>query len=171
LRHRAIGAPPERHYNGLRRKSGVSQMACKPGFVCHALRHGDGHSSGMTVARHLKRPTRTAQGGKPLRKRCRSRAQPLFGLAPGGVCPASHRCRDRGALLPHHFTLTRAKRGRYIFCGTFPWITPGGRYPPPLSVEPGLSSRPCGRAAIRPSGGTEHREAGWNYQRYLAALS
>ncbi len=32
----------------------------------------------------------------------------LFGLAPGGVCRAARRCRRRGALLPHHFTLTGA---------------------------------------------------------------
>ena len=29
----------------------------------------------------------------------------LFGLAPHGVCRATHRCRWRGALLPHPFTL------------------------------------------------------------------
>src|ERR1700691_5011799 len=32
----------------------------------------------------------------------------LFCLAPGGVCRAARRCRRRGALLPHHFTLTVA---------------------------------------------------------------
>jgi len=30
----------------------------------------------------------------------------LFGLAPGGVCRAVDCCQRRGALLPHHFTLT-----------------------------------------------------------------
>ena len=30
----------------------------------------------------------------------------LFGLAPGGVCRAIACCQGRGALLPHHFTLT-----------------------------------------------------------------
>ena len=31
---------------------------------------------------------------------------PLFGLTPGGACPATGCCHPRGALLPHHFTLT-----------------------------------------------------------------
>jgi len=36
----------------------------------------------------------------------------------------------RGALLPHHFTLTqRMTVRRYIFCGTFPQVTLAGRYP------------------------------------------
>ena len=30
--------------------------------------------------------------------------------------------------------------GRFVFCGTVPRVTPGGRYPPPRPVEPGLSS-------------------------------
>ena len=29
---------------------------------------------------------------------------------------------------------------RSIFCGTCPWVAPGGCYPPPCSVESGLSS-------------------------------
>ena len=33
---------------------------------------------------------------------------PLFGLAPGGVYPAVACYHRRGALLPHHFTLTGA---------------------------------------------------------------
>jgi hypothetical protein len=35
---------------------------------------------------------------------------PLFGLAPGGVYPAVECCHRRGALLPHHFTLTGAQK-------------------------------------------------------------
>ena len=71
---------------------------------------------------------------------------PLFGLAPGGVCHAVCRCRRRGALLPHPFTLASSvvARGdrRSALCGTFPELRacaqlrvvppPGGRYPPPL---------------------------------------
>jgi len=45
--------------------------------------------------------------------------------------------------------------GRYNFCGTFPEVTFGGGYPPPFSVEPGLSSRYCYPAITRPSGGRE----------------
>ncbi len=36
----------------------------------------------------------------------RAAPPPLFGLAPHGVCPAGPIARTRGALLPHHFTLT-----------------------------------------------------------------
>ena len=66
---------------------------------------------------------------------------PLFGLAPGGVYQASPVTRAAGALLPHRFTLTPIQTGRFVFCGTFPRVTPGGRYPPPCPAEPGLSSR------------------------------
>jgi len=38
-------------------------------------------------------------------------AQPLFGLAPSGVCLAATRYRERGALLPHPFTLTLPVNG------------------------------------------------------------
>ena len=37
----------------------------------------------------------------------------LFGLAPGGVCRASPVTRGTGALLPHHFTLTRHQTVRF----------------------------------------------------------
>ena len=62
----------------------------------------------------------------------------LFGLAPDGVYPAIDCYQRRGALLPHHFTLTRR---RYIFCGTFRGLAPPRRYLASCSVEPGLSSR------------------------------
>jgi len=50
----------------------------------------DGHSSGTPVARRLKQPTRTAESG-PIPKQVRTHrlAPSLFGLAPGGVCPAA----------------------------------------------------------------------------------
>ena len=56
------------------------ESACKPGSV------GDSHSSGTHVAVRLKRPTRgharaARRGARPL--------VPLFGLAPGGVYPAT----------------------------------------------------------------------------------
>jgi len=67
----------------------------------------------------------------------------LFGLAPGGVYHAAECCHLRGALLPHHFTLTRTRLsrcGRYIFCCTFRRLTPPRDYLAPCPVEPGLSS-------------------------------
>ena len=56
------------------------EPAYKPGSVVNS------HSSGMRVAAHLKQPTRelvraARRGSKPL--------APLFGLAPGGVYPAT----------------------------------------------------------------------------------
>jgi len=47
-------------------------------------------------------------------------------------------------------------RRRFAFCGTVPRVTPGGRYPPPRPVEPGLSSAaPASRGRRgRPAGST-----------------
>ncbi len=97
--------------------------------------------------------------GMPAQLR-RAGAPFLFGLAPGGVCPAtpvtsravrSYRTfsplpvftlrvttwRARGLVTPK---LQSSEGGRYFLCGTFPGIAPGGDYPPPFPVEPGLSS-------------------------------
>jgi hypothetical protein len=56
----------------------------------------------------------------------------LFGLAPGGVYRAvpvtSNAVRSYRTFSP----LPTDKAGwRYIFCGTFPRVTPAGRYPAP----------------------------------------
>ncbi len=139
--------------DGFRRKG---QTACKPGSV--PAEAGDGHSSGTPVAGRLARPTRAAArkhacGAGPL-------AAPIRSCSRWGL-PCRSRCRERGALLPHPFTLARRPETR----------RPGGLLsvalsrgsPPPgvtrhrVSVEPGLSSLPArtGRAAIRPSGGRE----------------
>ncbi len=72
--------------------------------------------------------------------------------------PCRRRCRRRGALLPHPFTLAviiPAARAawtvrRFAFCGTFPEVTPAGRYPAScfrgartfLSTEWGAAIRP-----------------------------
>ena len=66
----------------------------------------------------------------------------LFGLATGGVYLAAACYHLRGALLPHHFTLT-PRTGRYIFCCTFRGLAPPRRYLAPCPVEPGLSSPPA----------------------------
>ena len=52
----------------------------------------------------------------------RSTNTPLFGLAPGGVYLAAVCCHPRGALLPHHFTLTAGTRPEAVsFLLHFPW--------------------------------------------------
>jgi hypothetical protein len=71
----------------------------------------------------------------------------LFGLAPGGVYPATPIAQGTGELLPHLFTLIPTFVGTVFFCGTF--LTPefcnaefgnSPHYGPPCPVELGLSS-------------------------------
>jgi len=96
------------------------------------VKAGDGHSSGTPVAERLVRPTRATA-----RKHAWARrpVPPLFGLAPGGVYRRRRRCRKRGALLPHPFTLTRNPEGVRAVC--FLWHCPWGR---PRRVLPGTVS-------------------------------
>jgi hypothetical protein len=86
------------------------ESADKPGSVV------DNHSSGTSVTTGLKQPTR---------KHPRAWAYAsLFGLAPDGVYPAAECCHPRGALLPHHFTLTPPHpktKGAVYFLWHFPW--------------------------------------------------
>jgi len=64
----------------------------------------------------------------------------LFGLAPSGVYLAVSCYQLRGALLPHLFTLTLNKSGRFLFCGTFRKLALPRRYLALYPMEPGLSS-------------------------------
>jgi len=67
----------------------------------------------------------------------------LFGLAPGGVYLAAECCHLRGALLPHHFTLTWPRSDRAVcFLLHFPWT----RVPQAL---PG--TLPCGARTFLPA--------------------
>jgi hypothetical protein len=85
----------------------------KPGSVV------DNHSSGTAVADCLKQPTREPVQARYERKRPYA---PLFGLAPGGVYRAAVCCHPRGALLPHHFTLTGTEVSAVSFLWHFPWV-------------------------------------------------
>ena len=85
----------------------------KPGSVV------DNHSSGTAVTDCLKQPTREPVQARYGRERP---SAPLFGLAPGGVCRAAVCCHPRGALLPHHFTLTGTKAPAVYFLWHFPWV-------------------------------------------------
>ena len=103
-----------------------NELADKPGPVV------DSHSSGMSVAEHLKQPTRI-QHGSCLRI-------PIWSCSEWGL-PCHLCCHRRGALLPHHFNLTGpARLRRYIFCCTCHRFTPSRRYLALYPVEPGLSS-------------------------------
>ena len=81
------------------------KSACKPGSVV------DSHSSGTRVAARLERPTRTRHGPR--------HGVPIWPCSEWGLpCHACYQA--RGALLPHHFTLTGQGPAVY-FLWHFPW--------------------------------------------------
>ena len=133
------------------------QPACKPGSVGHhslAQVIRDGHSSGTMFAHGLEQPTRTASLTSPCgvitRKRTYRVAVPIRFCSRCGL-PCRFRCRIRGALLPHLFTLTAPKPRRAKAGGSFSVALSLGSPPPDvirhrMSMEPGLSSP----AAFRP---------------------
>jgi hypothetical protein len=131
------------------------QPACKPGSVGHrplARTIRDGHSSGTTFARCLEQPTRTAGLTSPCgviaSQRTLRVAVPIRSCSRCGL-PCRLRCRSRGALLPHLFTLASLpyprKRGGRWGSGSFSVALSLGLPPPDvirhrMSMEPGLSS-------------------------------
>ena len=149
---------------GLRKNC---QTVCKPGSVPLSTQEFpgtqkvDGHSSGTLVAERLARPTRAATrkhacGPKP-------GMPPLFGLAPGGVCLATTvadgAVRSYRTLSPLPVCVpgkTWNIERRFAFCGTFPGVTPAGRYPAPCSRGARTFLPPqdshMRQVAIRPSG-------------------
>ena len=116
-------------------RSQLSRGACKPGSVPDAVslagplaKAAAIHLGGALLRRSSDQPGLPGSETDPLRPEGLGK-QPLFGLAPGGVCRAACRCRKRGALLPHPFTLasplsfdTLGMSGdrRSALCGTFP---------------------------------------------------
>jgi len=128
--------------------------------------------AGMAI--HLGRSSPNASRDRPERRRGRParrrRRMPMPPAAPTWSCsrwgfPCHRRCRRRGALLPHHFTLAahaiprRAHMGSAVcFLWHFPWGRPRRALPgtvPPWSPDfPPFAkaARPGRRAAIRPSG-------------------
>lgn len=88
----------------------VVKSACKPGSVV------DNHSSGTHVAARLKRPTRTRHGPR--------HGVPIWPCSEWGL-PCHACCQARGALLPHHFTLTVRRKDpgglAVYFLWHFPW--------------------------------------------------
>ena len=97
--------------------------------LSHRRSSGDDHSSGASVTGRLARPTRAAapKTRLPVRTRRSGRpAAPTWSCSRWGL-PCRFRCRTRGALLPHPFTLARRCR-------------PGGL----LSVALSLGSPPPG---------------------------
>ena len=90
----------------------------------------DGHSSGTPIAGRLEQPTRVTGVKTRLRAGFPRTRPPLFGLAPGGVCRAAPvtsravRSYRTFSPLPRR---AEAWRWRFVFCGTFPGVAPGGR--------------------------------------------
>ena len=89
------------------------------------------HSSGTAVTGRLLQPTREPVRIRRIAPLLGDNA-PLFGLAPGGVYRAANRYRSRGALLPHHFTLTGQGPAVY-FLWHFPWACAPQALPGALS--------------------------------------
>ena len=77
----------------------------------------------------------------------------LLDLAPRGGYLAAPITKRVGALLPHLFTLTHARRtGNLFLCGPYPSVTRPGRYPARHPLERGLSSGTlCAPATAQPS--------------------
>ena len=109
------------------------QPACKPGSVRHrplARTIRDGHSSGTSFAPCLGQPPRTAGLTSPCGVIAQSRtnrvAVPIRFCSRCGL-PCRLRCRKRGALLPHLFTLTSSEEGAVRSLWHFPWGCPRRR--------------------------------------------
>ena len=128
-----------------------------------ALPPVDDHSSGTPVAGRFTQPTRMT--GPETALKPEGPASSLFGLAPGGVCPAAavagSAVRSCRTISPLRRDFARA---RYHFCGTFPRVAPAGRYPAPCShgARTFLPRTLSGIAAavIQPAGGSGGRPMG-----------
>ncbi len=137
----------------------------------------DGHSSRRRIAAPLKLPTRPLSAEANLAAVSRlpgtcPRGGPIWHCSRWGL-PCRRCCQQRGGLLPHRFTLTRADApladlrsgGRSVFCGAFRRVSPPGRYPAPLLhgvrtfLEGGLRA-PRGRPAFCATGGVETSACG-----------
>jgi hypothetical protein len=137
------------------------QPACKPGSVWRgSLR--DGHSSGARIAPCLEQPTRAAARiALDARVASRTRAAPIRSCSRWGL-PCRLRCRRRGALLPHRFTLacTSCPAPAVSSLWHFPWGRP--RRPLAATVDPwspdfppprSMAAKPAhAAAAVRPAG-------------------
>ena len=136
------------------------QPACKPGSVGHhslAQVIRDGHSSGTMFAHGLEQPTRTASLTSPCGviagKRTVRVAVPIRFCSRCGL-PCRFRCRIRGALLPHLFTLAPSGDGAVRSLWHFPWGRPrrtlsgtvcrwSPDFPPPQPFDHSGSGRPA----------------------------
>ena len=160
LSHNIYCALLVKNHNRLRfcsiRAGNAGQTACKPGSVLTPASRDDGWPFLWDVRCRTPRatdPGDDAETPLPVARR----VTPIWSCSRWGL-PCRFRCRSRGGLLPHRFTLAwlvyRPKAGQ-----------PGGLFsvalslgsPPPdvirhrVSVEPGLSSPPRLPATAQPS--------------------
>ena len=132
--------------------------------------YGDGRTRRVTaipLGRRLRDASRDLPG-RPiadtirLRRLRAKRAVPIRSCSRRGL-PCRPRCRERGALLPHPFTLARlalrASAGGLLSVALSLGSPPAGVTRRLMSMEPGLSSRRLrmARAAVRPSDPLEGR--------------
>lgn len=132
------------------------QMACKPGSVPSPVSL---RTAGRGMAIPLGRRSPVASRDQPGRQAetpvgpwlPMSRPAPIRSCSRWGL-PCRDRCRPRGALLPHPFTLTRPEPGGLLSVALSLGSPPPGVTRHRVSVEPGLSSPPGRNPAERPSG-------------------
>ncbi len=164
--HAETGGAPGRFSAG--RPLHLHQPACKPGSVRPASKLAD--VTAIPLVRRLpgascnlpERQIRTDPELSP-------RAVPIRFCSRWGL-PCRRRCRKRGALLPHRFTLTAAIRNaprRSVLCGTVPGVRPACAgflrrtlsgtvcpwspdFPlrPPFGLWPGAAVRPTDRLGM-----------------------
>ena len=111
-------------------------MACKPGSVLCFHK-----AMAIPLGRSLPNASRDPPGRWPGNRPCTA---PIWSCSRWGL-PCRVRCRTRGALLPHRFTLASVRKSDPIG-GLFSVALSLGSPPPDvirhrISVEPGLSSR------------------------------
>ena len=131
-------------------------------MACERTRIRDGHSSGTPVTRRLQQPTRTAGSRHDPEALCvftrRPRAVPIRSCSRWGL-PCRRRYRQRGALLPHRFTLAVPSRCRaeQAVCSLwhYPWArtrrTLSGTVCPWSPDFPPRQPFGCAGAAVRPT--------------------
>lgn len=114
-----------------------------------SLPRRDGHSSGTRIAARLEQPTRTTGLRNQPLSACAESVVPIRSCSRWGL-PCRPRCRVRGALLPHLFTLTDGQEPKLMAGGGSISVALSLGSPPPdvirhrVSVEPGLSSPASG---------------------------
>src|SRR5271165_2268469 len=164
---------PRRARSGVRPSAHVPRKCPPPRDPCSAA--GQDHLKGVSrpVGRvlcarsrgaaviHLGLPLPAASCGLPasigqaaLKRSRREPLVPLLALLRVGFTEPPQ---SPAALVVSYTTvspLPPLTRGRSVFCGTFPRVTPGRRYRPPCPVEPGPSSP--GLRPARPPGRLTH---------------